>query len=172
MAIKDTRVKELWQTIDGDRHPPKTLFVNALVSALQADGYTVKTVDAKRPDSEFLAAYPTEAQADAYLDVTFSEEAEGYGYITPGQEWSDPFKAFAYASFRLIRASDHAVLAQNTVLYTPYFKQDTENSVAIQPNSAYTFPNFAAVKADPKTAAEGVNFALGQIAETIGAILY
>jgi hypothetical protein len=171
-VIQSPRIKELWLAIDGDKQPPPGVFIAALTAALQANGYAVKTIDAARPDAEFLAAYPAGAQVDAFLDVWFSEECEGYGYVTPGQENANPFKAFAYASFRLVRASDHAVLAQNTIFYTPWWKQDTENSLTIQPNPAYTFQDFSDIKANPKLAKEGLHYALRQIADTIGTLLY
>jgi hypothetical protein len=103
--------------------------------------------------------------------VTFSEECGGYGYFTPGQTTANPWKPFAFVSFRLVRASDQTVLAQNTVLYTPWWKQDTENSLTIPPDEAYTFAEFENVTANPKLATEGLNAALNQAATTIGLLL-
>jgi len=171
-GLQTSRTIELWKIIDGDNHPPQTTFTNALTTALQANGFAVKLIAAPRPDSEFLENYPADPQVDAYLDVRFSEDCNGYGYFTPGQELANPWKAFAFVSFRLVRASDHTVLAQNTVLHTPWWKQDTENAVTIPPDEAYSFADYQNIRANPKLATEGLNAALSQTANTIGMLLY
>jgi hypothetical protein len=165
------RQKEFWREIDGDHRPPQTTFSDALTVALQADGYSVKLITAPRSELVFLENYPADAKVDAILDIAFSEEMGGYGYLTPGQENSNPYKPFAYVSFRLVRTSDQSVLAQNTVLYTPWWKQDTDESLTIPPDEKYTFNEYEAIKANPALATEGLNTALTQTAGTIGLLL-
>jgi len=164
-GMQASREKDFWKEIDGAAHPPQTTYNTAISDALKAQGYTVKTVDVKR-SSAFLKTYPKDSEVDAYLDMSFL--GGGYGYVAAGMADSTPYRPFTYVSCRLVRASDNAVLMQDTVVYNFVAQPGIKSpGLSLTADPAFTFVNFDALKADPSTATKGLNTALEQVAGAI-----
>jgi hypothetical protein len=74
---------------------------------------------------------------------------------------------------RLVRARDSAVLMQDTVIYNALDKvgDPTHGVVTLPPNPNYQFKTFDALEGNPATAAEGLQTALGETAQTIAQLL-
>lgn len=167
-GMEASREKDFWTEIDGAHNPPKATFLTAMTEALQAQGYTVKTIDVKDRKSDFLKSYPPaqDTQVDAYLDV----RVFNYGYVAAGIGDSTPYRPFAYVDCKMIRASDNAVLMQDDVFYNPITQgpvRPSGNGVTISPNPDYVFVDFDALKADPPNATKGMNDALQQAAAAV-----
>src|SRR5579871_1756877 len=96
---------------------PADFFEQSIAAGLQARGYDVATIRIKRDKAEFAAAYPTDMQpsVDAYLDLVVLH----YGYAAAGVGGGTPWRPWFVLRVRLVRASDLALLMQDTVVYNP-----------------------------------------------------
>jgi hypothetical protein len=168
-SIQAHRDDVFWKSIDGDQHPPRTAFLNALSGSLRQRGFAVQEVAVTRPDGKFLSAYPKSGGGvDAYLDIAFI--GSGYGYVAAAMGKATPFRPFAYVQCRLVRASDGATLMEDTVLDNPINAPKTVVTVA--PDPSYAFTNFDALNADPTKAVAGMDEAFQKAADTVGDLLH
>lgn len=141
--------------------------VAALTNALQMRGYSVTAVQANRADQgKWLASYPhtNEPPVDAYLDVAVLD----YGYIAAGIG-KQPYRPFVQLMVKLVRASDSAVLMQDTIFYNPLGAP--RKVVTVAPDSAYAFDDADALYAAPEHAVEGVDKAFVQTADALSNLL-
>lgn len=168
-GVQAHRDDAFWKSIDGDQHPPRTAFLNALSASLRQRGFVVQKVAVTRPDGKLLSAYPkSSAGVDAYLDIAFT--GSGYGYVAAAMGKATPFRPFVYVQCRLVRASDGATLMEDTVLDNPINAPKTVVTVA--PNPTYEFTNFDALNADPTKAVAGMDDAFQKAADTVGDLLH
>lgn len=141
-------------------------FGRYLDTALTANGYAVvhDSVSRNRTNG-FLKAYkqPESVAADAHLDVVLN-----YGYYAAGI--STPYRPFVTADCKLVRNSDGALLMQKSIFYNP-LNNAPEQTVTIAPNGAYEFADFDALKNNPDKAIKGLDEAISQVANTMGALL-
>lgn len=161
-GLENAREDKFWKEIDGANHPPRAVFSDAVVTALQSEGYTAKIVDAKRDD--YMKTYPKDAGVDAFLDIVVTS----YGYVAAGMADATPYRPFTYVKCKLIRASDNAVLMQDTVVYN-YLAQSgmPQPGVTLDPDPQYIFVDFDALQADPPKATKGLHETLQKVATTV-----
>jgi hypothetical protein len=145
-------------------------FMARLTHGLEAEGYTLSTVDVPRPKTDFLKPYPTGHAVDAYLDVVVL----GYGYIAAGIGDATPYRPYFSLKVRLVRASDSAVLMQDVVVYNPYNIQggaQGAHAVTVSPDPQYVFVDFKTFKANPDRAIKGMQDAVDKSADAAAALL-
>ena len=169
-GLESAREDKFWKDIDGAKNPPRAIFNTALTDALTAAGFTVKVIDVKR-SSDFLKTYPATDGVDAYLDLTFM--GMGYGYLAADMADATPYRPFAYVNCRLVRASDKAVLMQDTVVYNFVSPSgaSTTTGVTISPDPAYNFVDFAALHANAPKATEGLRETLKKVAQSVANLI-
>jgi hypothetical protein len=155
-------------TASGD-HPTADLLTD-LKGTLEAHGYKTLDVAADRPDVALLKSYPKPGDnaVDAYLDVSIVS----YGYVAAGIANSNPYRPFVSAKVRLVRASDSAVLMEDTVLYNPVSRNGItpEKAVTISPDTSFAYPDFDTLTASPN-AVKGIDTSLKSTADAIGTLV-
>lgn len=137
-----------------------------LISALGAQGYTVKALEGKpRVKRAFLTTYPADAQGvDAYLDVVVN----GFGYLSAGS--GQPFRPVVDCTVRLVNAKDHSkILMENIIVYNGMAPRP--GVITLTPNPEYAFNNRGEMLADPQRLAAGLDDALVQVADTAAQLL-
>ncbi len=169
-GLENSRETKFWVEIDGAHNPPRAIFNTALTDALTAEGYTVKTIDTKRP-SDFLKVYPKTEGVDAYLDLTFM--GMGYGYLAADMADATPYRPFAYVNCRMVRASDNAVLMQDMVVYNFVSPTGptTTTGVTIAPDPTFNFVDFNAMQADPPKVTKGLHETLTTLAKSVANLI-
>jgi hypothetical protein len=131
----------------------------ALRDALRAGGFEVVDV-AVDPAArvEFLKEYPP-AECDAFLDTT----VRGAGYWA--QFASTPYLPTMFVPVRLVDSRTQRVLYTTEVFNTDGMVP--KGGTQVQPDTAYAFADFAALKADPAKAADGLKKAARNVAGQI-----
>lgn len=168
-GMQAARDSDFNKIVAGANYSAKTEFLRRLSQGLEGQGYTLVTVDAARPKMDFLKTYPA-AAVDAYLDIVVS----GYGYIAAGIGSDTPYRPYFMLKTRLVRATDSAVLMQDTVIYNPYIVQGNSqgaNAVTVSPDPQYLFPTFTNLKANPELAMKGLRDAVDKSAEATFTLL-
>ena len=150
---------------------PKADFLSDVKVSLAAHGYAASDVAIVRPDTKLLKDYPKPGDnaVDAYLDVS----VVSYGYVAAGIAESNPYRPFVHAKCRLVRASDGAVLMEDTVMYNPVTRAGitVEKAVTISPDPNYAYPDFDALTGSPDTAVKGIGVSLKSTADSIGTLV-
>jgi hypothetical protein len=166
-GIEDGRDTDLKAILVDQKIDANADFVNALTANLQAKGFTVVPVDADAKRGALMKKYPAAGanNVDSYLDVAVLD----YGYLAAGIGSDNPYRPWCAAFVKLVRASDGAVLMQDSVTYNSWI--DTKNTVKLSPDPQYAFPNWSDAKAAPERTAQGVSVAAKSTADTIGDLL-
>jgi hypothetical protein len=169
-AMQANREKKFSGLLAAQGVRPDANFLADVHAALAAHGYTVSDVAEARSSNDLLKTYPKgEEGVDAYLDIA----VVNYGYVAAGIGDSTPYRPFVSARCRLVRASDGAVLMEDTILYNPVFNAGgfQPKAVTISPDPAYVFTDFDSLTADPTIAVKGMNGALSNAANSIGTLV-
>lgn len=169
-GMQDNRDKHLWGVMIDANFLPRTAFPADMIAALEAKGFSAKLIPTMRKSAGYLRTYPAPADAnvDAYLDLSFI--GDGYGYLSSGIGAATPYRPFVYLNCKLVRASDGAVLMQDTILYDPIAQ--TDKTVTVSPDPAYAFETFDMLEASPRKAVEGEDVAFHQVAKTIAGLIH
>lgn len=145
---------------------PKEIFINQLVSTLEAQGYAVQPVAVAREEDDFVEAYPSPDGVDALLDVVVIQ----YGYIAAGVTDNTPYRPTTYAKVQLVsNTKSHKVLMQDQVIYNSL--QPNNEAVTIAPDPDMAFADSDALVVDPAKTAQGIRGSLVETATTIGSLL-
>lgn len=141
--------------------------VRSFTAALEAHGYAVSLVPARRDKGDFLQAYPTDRgdKVDAYLDIV----AQNYGYLAMDVGSDSPWRPSYQLRVRLVRASDASVLMQDTIIYNPVGQP--KKVVTVAPDPSHFYDNFEALERDPDGAIKGMREAFDQGAKALGTLL-
>jgi hypothetical protein len=128
----------------------------ALRDELRAGGFEVVDL-AVGPDAraEFLKEYPA-AECDAFLDTTI----RGAGYWA--QYPSTPYLPTIFAPVRLVDSRTRKVLYTTQIFNTD--GNVPKGGTQLQPDTAFAFADFPALKADPTKAADGLKKAARKVA--------
>ncbi len=165
-GIQTSRADAVNKALAGDGFNAEGRLHDRVISALGAEGYSVKLLDTGvRAKREYLAAYPSSAEPiDAYLDIVVID----YGYLSAGA--FEPFRPTLTAKFRLVSTKDPSkTLMENTVAYNDI--APVSGVITLTPNPSYAFKNRADLLADPKRLEAGIDDALDQVADTIARLL-
>jgi len=146
---------------------PDDVFLSDIGTALTTHGYSVTRIPQSRSTMDLLKTYPSPGvyAADAYLDLA----VVNYGYVAAGIGDSTPYRPFVAMRCRLVRASDAAVLMEDTVVYNPV--GPAEKAVNIAPDPTFAFKDFDTLTGDPVNAARGLNAALASTATAVGTLV-
>jgi len=146
---------------------PDAVFLQDVHTTLSAHGYNVVDMPQARSGNDLLKVYPKGGQpgVDAYLDLAVFS----YGYVAAGIGDSTPYRPFLTASCRLVRASDSAVLMEDTIAYNPV--GPVQKAVTLSPDPNFSFKDFDTLTADPGVAVQGLNTALTASANSIGTLV-
>jgi hypothetical protein len=162
-SLQESRDKKFMSLLLAQGVRPDTNFLDDVRTALTSHGYTVTSIPQVRTNMDLLKTYPTgQFNVDAYLDIA----VVNYGYVAAGIGDSTPYRPFLGARCRLVRASDGAVLMEDTIIYNPI--GPTAKIVTIAPDPAYAFKDFDTLTGDPDNAVKGLNAALSASATSIG----
>jgi hypothetical protein len=166
-GIQSGRETDLKQILDSQKVDANADFVTTLTSNLQAKGFTVVPVAADAKRNKALKKYPAAGtdQVDSYLDVAVTQ----YGYLAAGIGSDNPYRPWCETSVKLVRASDGAVLLQDSVTYNSWL--DIKNRVKLSPDPDYAFTAWTDAKASPEKTAQGVSIAARKTADAIGDLL-
>jgi hypothetical protein len=168
-GIQSNRESNLATLLQGQNFVAGKALTENLVTALNARGYSVAMVPVNRVKTDaFIDQYPSASQThvDAYLDVI----SLSYGYMAAGPRSSAPYRPMIVVRCQLVRASDAAVLMQDTVIYNPLGKP--EKVITLAPDPAYAFVDFDAITSKPKVATDGLLIAFAQTADAVGTLLH
>lgn len=167
-AMQADREAKFKGLLEEQKFSTQDRFVEFLVKDLQATGYTVSMIPAKREGNAFAKQYPTDSpsKVDAYLDLVTLR----YGYVAAGVGSSTPYRPFFIVQTRLVSARDSSLLMQDNVIYNS-IRPGGDEAITIAPDPAYGFANFDALMGDPKTATTGLQIAAEQSAQAIGKLL-
>ncbi len=158
-SVQKDHAKAFAQLLAQNNFVPGQILDADITQALQAKGFSVTRVQAARPDSNFLPAYPAATPpADAYLDVVLAEI--GYFTITI----TDPYEPMVEVKFRLLRASDKQVIAQGSFQYS-ILRGD------VRPDAKYDIWHYRDFQNEPALAIAGMSDGLAQAATTIATSL-
>ena len=165
--MQSNREDQFKAMIDAQNFSPQDCFMKALTETLQAEGYTVVTVESQRDGNDWLTEYPNTASPapDAYLDVI-----AGYGYVAAGIGSSTPYRPWVGVRARLVRASDSALLMQDFVVYNP-INRTNGHVITIAPDPGVAFVNFDTLMAAPPATIKGLETAEEQTAQTLAKLL-
>lgn len=166
-GMRSSRESSFGSLLDGQGFSVGDAFQQSLVAGLQAHGYTVAIIPVPREKRDFLPDYHvvTAVNADAYLDVV----SLGYGYIAAGVGNANPYRPVFGVKCRLVRASDAAVLMQDSVIYNQVNPRG--HVITIAPDPAYQFIDFDTLMADPPRSIAGLHGAVEQTARSIADLL-
>jgi hypothetical protein len=166
-VLEGERKARFEKAVQGQNFSAQDALTESLIAGLQARGYDVARVPARRDKGDFLSTYPTDhaPAVDAYLDVV----TNNYGYRAAGTDDLQPYLPWVELRFRLIRARDGAVLMQKAITYNPV--GDTKNIVTIAADSTYQFVNSDLLVADPPRAVQGMREALERSGQAVGPLL-
>lgn len=147
---------------------PQEAFLTQLKDRLQTNGYAVSSLAVSRPPAAFIAKYPAEPGVDAFLDLVVTN----YGYISAGIGGSTPYRPQFLVKVRLVRATDSAVLMQDTVVYNAVLPvNSSEKAITISPSPEFEFGTFDMLQAQPDVAVKGLQDAVTQSADAVGNLL-
>lgn len=164
-GIQASRQDAVKDALEGIGFDAETMLERRIEAAVEAHGYQVEVLPgAERARREFMAAYPTGAETDAFLDVAVVH----YGYLSAGA--FQPFRPSVEARVRLIDAQDPTrVLMENIIVYNTMYPQ--AGVIVLTPNPAYAFQNREEMLADPQRLAAGIEDAFNQVADTAARLL-
>jgi len=134
-------------------------FVAALSASLVEAGYKVTLLDAQRPNTEFLAAYPDLGGADAILD-TYSGSV---GYMSAGA--STPYRPTAWVAARMVTAGESRTVFADQIFVNAF--GNPRDAITLEAPSGYAFASFDNLVADPARTADGLSLALKTVAAEI-----
>jgi len=143
-------------------------YMQDIGESLKAQGYTVVEQPVTRAKADFLEQYP--AAADAKGEVYLDTVVTGYGYIAAGVQKSVPYRPSISIRCKLVRASDGAVLMQDSIIYNPI--GPAKNMVTIAPDPEYAFRDFDSLVADPSRATQGLQVAVQKATQNVAALLH
>ncbi|KAB7741599.1 hypothetical protein F2P47_04130 [Parvibaculum sedimenti] len=170
-GMKDNRDGSLRDVLAAQKFAADKALTDDLTASLKSRGYEVKLIPVSRNDKgKLLKTYPTQSenQVDAYLDVV----SVNYGYVAAGIAGNTPYRPFLYTDCKLVKASDGAVLMEDSVNYNPIMAAGADaEHVTISPDPAYSFEKFSEIEADPAKATKGVSVAFAQTTDAIGRLL-
>ena len=133
---------------------PNGPFVEALRTALIANGYEAKAVDLPRSGFGYFEDYGTLSGADAWLDCVGLQ----WGYAAAGVGADQPYRPTVWAKCQLVRAADRTVLMREIVMYNSFSRSAA--FVSVSPDPAYAFVDTDALVADPDRMIAGIDTAL------------
>jgi len=158
-SVQKDHAKAFAQLLAQNNFAPGQVLNADITQALQAKGFSVIPVQAARPNSNFLPAYPAATPPpDAYLDVVLAQV--GYFTIT----LTDPYEPMVEVKFRLLRASDKQVIAQGSFQYS-ILRGD------IHPDAKYDIWHYRDFQNEAALAIAGISDGLSQAAGTIAGSL-
>lgn len=168
-GMRSNREASFSSLLATQRYSLPDAFEARLVSALQAQGYTVERIAVTRDKPKFLTDYHIAAAVpvDAYLDC-FSG---GYGYIASGITNSSPYRPVFAVACKLVRASDDAILMRDSVIYNPLNPRGG-GYVSVSPDPSYQFVDFDTLMADPPRTVAGLDDAAAKTAQAVGTLLH
>ncbi len=166
-GIESGRESDLQLILTNQKIDANADFVTTLTANLRAKGFTVVPVEADAKRGALLKKYPAASanNVDSYLDIAVLN----YGYLAAGIGSDNPYRPWCAASVKLVRASDGAVLMQDSVTYNSWI--DAKNTVKLSPDPEYAFVNWTDTKAAPEKTAQGVSVAAKKTADAIGDLL-
>lgn len=166
-GIQEGRDADLKVMLDNQKIDANAVFVTELTANLQSKGFTIVPVAADVKRGGYLKKYPTAGtdKVDSYLDVAVIQ----YGYLAAGIGSDSPYRPWCESLVKLVRASDGAVLMQDSVTYNSFL--DLKNRVKLSPDPDYAFAKWTDAKADPAKVAQGVSVAAKKTADAIGNLL-
>jgi hypothetical protein len=166
-GIEDGRDTDLKAILADQKIDANADFVSALTADLQAKGFTMVPVDADPKRGALMKKYPAAGanHVDSYLDVAVLN----YGYLAAGIGSDNPYRPWCAALVKLVRASDGAILMQDSVTYNSWI--DIKNTIKLSPDPQYAFPKWTDAKAAPEQSARGVSVAAKSTADAIGNLL-
>ncbi len=166
-GMQEGRDADLKMMLDNQKVDANAQFVTALTANLQAKGFTIVPVTADGRRGGYMKKYPAAAadKVDSYLDVAVIQ----YGYLAAGIGSDSPYRPWCESLVKLVRASDGALLMQDSVTYNSWL--DIKNRVKLSPDPDYAFAKWTDAKAEPVKTAQGVSIAAKKTAEAIGDLL-
>ncbi len=165
-GIQQSRTNAVNEALAGTGFEAESRLEQRVASRLTDQGYTVKVLanDPRNAKREFLVTYPGADGVDAYLDLTVVD----FGYLSAGA--GQPFRPTVFTNVRLVGARDtKKVLMENRIVYNGM--RPEQGVITLSPDPKYAFENRAAMLADPKRLAGGIEEALNQVADTIAQLL-
>lgn len=160
----------LRENLQSARYDHTEAFRAALVKALEGRGYSVAWAEpfmeeksSRTPRNQNgQRKQPGAVAADAQLDVNL-----GFvGYAAAGAGADAPYRPTAVASARLLSRDGKNVLFEETLLYNAVFNLGGF-PVVIEPDPAYSYPDFDDMEAAPDQVTEGVRNAIKALAAEI-----
>jgi hypothetical protein len=166
-GIQTGRESDLKLILDNQKIDANMEFVTALTANLEAKGFTVVPITADAKRGGYLKKYPAAGanSVDSYLDIAVTQ----YGYLAAGIGSDNPYRPWCEANVKLVRASNGAVLMQDSVTYNSWL--DLKNRVKISPDPEYAFAKWTDAKDVPEKTAQGVSIAAKKSADAIGELL-
>lgn len=176
IAAGDMNAKEnaLQRTAAEAGFDPVALFRAELEAGLRERGY--EPIMAEPPSAKLesgeravearvagsVAAHP---EADAHFQVVL-----GFvGYASAGAGDAQPYRPTVTAGGRLLSADGRQVLFRDMVLYHNVFNDKL--SITIEPDPAYSYPDFDALEGDGARVVEGLRIAVRDAARKLAAQL-
>jgi hypothetical protein len=164
-AMQSGRDSTFNEILNERQFQTREAFLERVTAQLEQQDYEVTAIEIDRNGNDFLDEYDSEEPVDAYLDIVVSR----YGYTAAGIGDSTPYRPSFYLKAKLTRASDNAVLMQDTVAYNPYGPY--EDAVSIAPDPNYEFIDFDALEAQPDDAVEGLEDATNRTADALSGLM-
>lgn len=131
-GMQESRESDLRDVFRGQNFAADEIVLTEMKSSLEARGYKVINVPVTRTGQALKKDYMGLSGADAYLDMTYY-----YGYISAGIAGATPYRPFFYSDVRLVKASDSAVLMEDSIFYNPM--NAPKGRVVIAPSPDYAF---------------------------------
>jgi hypothetical protein len=166
-GIQSGREADLKVILESQKIDANAEFVSELTANLQAKGFTIVPITADAKRGSYLKKYPASGanSVDSYLDVAVIQ----FGYLAAGIGSDSPYRPWCEANVKLVRASDGAILMQDSVTYNSWL--DTKNKVKLSPDPEYAFAKWTDAKDAPEKTAQGVSVAAKKSANAIGDLL-
>ena len=144
--IQDYLASKFLEEMNSRTFSVGSVLERALITSLRNEGYDIVEANCARNEAEFLHDYPSSSNGVnyAYLDLVVTDYGYHAGSITA------PYHPILKIKYRLVRASDKAILMQGSFGYS-IFGSD------IQPDTAYDFSNHDQILSNPSHAIEGLN---------------
>lgn len=140
----------------------KAEFRDDIQTSLSAAGYTLRPIEVFRPIGQygFLERYPTaDGSVDAYLDLN----SPLIGYTATN--YDTPYRPTVQLGVRLVRASDHKVLYQDTIAYNAF--GDGAGAITLMATHEFEFYAFEDLIAGPARAVDGLREAMRSIGQEL-----
>jgi hypothetical protein len=142
----------------------KTYLPAHIITALQAEGFTIRAVDGARAQGEtgkFLSKPPLPPDADATLDIYVSY----VGYIAAGA--TTDYRPAVHIEARLLDRKTQKVLFADQIYYNNFSPNFAKQAISIEPDPAATFKDRAAMLAAPEAVARGLNEGLDAVSQEL-----